>query len=91
MSKPFPSLKRVQSAFAKAGAPLQPLPRGNGYFAVKGKNRVEFATQEGFPDRSVIVVSMMCSPDPRTDAQYDNFYDTFHDTIKGAIKSLDWS
>lgn len=91
MSKPFPTLKRVMSAFKKAGAPLQLLPRGNGYFAVKGKNRVEFATQEGYPDRSVIVVSLMVTPDPKTDAMYDNFYDTFHDSIKAAVKSLDWS
>jgi hypothetical protein len=84
----FPTLKRVQSAFTKAGAIITEFGKNNGYKAVKGNNTVIFYFQEGFPDRTIPVVSLMFTSHPDTDSMSDYNADTFYHTIKEAVSAL---
>ena len=88
---PFPTLKRVQSAFLKTGATIVPHGTNCGFKATKGENTIIFYHQEGFPDRSVRVVSLMLTPSPDTDIMTDYNADTFHHNIKGAVAALNWA
>jgi len=88
---PFPTLKRVQSAFIKAGATIVAHGTNNGFKATKGANTVIFYHQEGFPDRSVRSVSLMFSPSPHTDIMTDCFCDSYHHNIKSAVYALNES
>jgi len=87
MSK-FQSLQRVEAAFKKAGAVIQPRQYGSGYRATKGNQVVEYYTQAGYPDEGKRVVSLMFTPSPHTDLMNDYHCDRFHRTISLAVAEL---
>ncbi len=84
----FHSAQRVEAAFKKAGAVIEPRQYGGGYRATKGNRTVEFFTQAGWPDESKRMVSIMVSPSPYTDTRTDCFCDRFHSTIAAAVAEL---
>ena len=87
MSK-FQLVQRVEAAFAKAGAVIQPRQYGSGYRATKGSRVVEYYTQAGYPDESMRVVTQMFTPSPETDIRSDYFVDRYHRTIAAAVAEL---
>lgn len=85
----FPQHKRLVNALKRAGATVTHPVGVRKWLATKGKNRVEWYTQEGFPCAEKLVAVCICNPHPDTDAMTDLFMDTFHHTIKSAVESLD--
>ena len=99
--KNFPTLSRTLTAFKKAGAEVKRQERRGGgreensayrsYVATKGNNRITFNTQEGFPDKNKIEVSLFCMPSDQTDVQTDCFCDYFPYNLKNAVKCLGYN
>ena len=87
MSK-FQSLQRVEAAFKKAGAVIQPREYGSGYRATKGNRVIEYYTRAGFPDESKKVVTQMFSRSPYTDISTDCFCDHYFHSITAAVAEL---
>ena len=89
MSK-FQSLQRVEAAFKKAGAVIQPLEYcvGSGYRATKGNRVIEYYTRAGFPDETKKVVTQMFSRSPYTDISTDCFCDHYFHSITAAVAEL---
>jgi hypothetical protein len=86
---PFPSHTRAINAFKKAGAEVRPHSRiKNGWVATKNGKSIEWFTQRGFPDETVLVVPSFCVAHPETDASVDLFMDTFYHTISSAVKAI---
>ena len=87
MSK-FQSLQRVEAAFKKAGAVIEPQQYGSGYRATKGNREVVYYTQPAWPDETKKVVSLMITRSPHTDTMTDCFCDQYHNTIAAAVYEL---
>lgn len=83
----FPLHTRLVNALTKAGATVT-----NGandkWIATKGDRRVEWFTQQGYPDKDKLRAVCICTPSPYTDVMTDCFCDTFHHTIKSAVAAV---
>ena len=86
---PSPSHKRLVSALVKAGATISSKEdRPNTFYAEKGNKMIEWHIQEGYPDKTKMVATIIVQRSPYTDSQTDCFCDTFAHSIKHAVSLL---